>query len=162
MTRRYVAPVTLTLALALAGCGSDVASAPQTTSTTRVTSATSTTTAPAPTTAAPTTTTARADCSPSDPADIAAIDAALRSPAARIGEAHTAMLGDGARLIAANIYDADGQRLSSSDLWRFEGAELYSLSSTARDVTAAPDGRDVDPGVFSSDEALAVGACVIG
>lgn len=126
-----------------------------------MTSTTAPTTAPAPTSTAPATTTAPADCNPADPADTAAIDAALRSPAARIGEAHTAMLGDGARLIAANIYDTDDQRLSSADLWRFDGAELYSLSGTARDVTAAPDGRDLDPGVFSSDEALAVTACVI-
>lgn len=167
-----------TLALVLVGCSStdepeatpdkpsttveattESTEAPTTAPTTEATTTTAapttvtTTTAPATTTAPPEPT---PGCTPADQADIDAITAGLTGGATRIAEAYQVTGADGIRYIGANIYDAAGDKLSSADVWAFDGTDAYSLSGSARNdySTRLPDGRDLggDLGISAGDE----------
>lgn len=146
------------------GCGSLLLLGSSTTTTTQV--AAPTTAAPvtteAPTTAGPPlTATPAAGCVPAAADDIAPITANLVPPAASIGEAYVATSGE-LTYLGANIYDVDGGKVSSADVWVKRGGVWYALSGGARDSATAllGDGRDLPEAPSAGDDTgLRVQAC---
>jgi hypothetical protein len=85
--------------------------------------------------------------------DVTSINTGLTGKAVRIDEAFVADV-EGRRWINANVYDRDGSRLSSADVWVIVGGNVYSLSGSARDLSSFPDGRDL-PGHPSAGDPVA-------
>lgn len=80
------------------------------------------------------------------------IDTALRGRADHVGEANVLLAGNGTRWVGANIYDADGARISNADVWIFYGPVPYALSGSAREYSALLDGRHVGEGASAGDD----------
>lgn len=100
-------------------------------------------------------------CQPADPIDVAAINAGFRGDADHLGPAVMAVdPRTRARYVAADILTADGSLHSSRDVWLFDGAVAYALSSGARSNSILPDGRRLGPFSAGDDYGVAVQACV--
>ncbi len=155
----------LPLAL-LAACGDDDEAALEPPSTTTTPPSSTTTEAPeeTTTTAAPATTSAPMTvpegCNAADPADVELVSSGLEGEAASLAEAFTAETAEG-RWVAANIYPATGDRLSSADYWIIDQAgAVFSISSSAEDYSTWPRPAD-GPSLAGGDTASELTDCVV-
>jgi hypothetical protein len=87
-----------------------------------------------------------APCTPATPEDITAITATLTTPGAQLNRAFVTTSPDH-RFVTANIDDTAGERLSSADTWAIDQTgTIYAVSSSARDLSTAPDGSSLPGG----------------
>ena len=154
MRRQFVA-VAACAAVALAGCSSGETTTPEPSSTSSSVSTTapSSETAPTSTEAAPVTEPAEtpAGCTPATEDEMAPISAALTGDAASLGGLFTEYDGT-YHYFGANIYDAEGERVSSADVWIIDSGVPYALSGGAREYTLLPDGRDLPGSPSAGDD----------
>lgn len=102
------------------------------------------------TTLATTTTTTRvrdfaaeaAACTPADPDTIATVEVGLTGDADHLEMAFQEADPFGHVWISAHIYDAAGKRVSSSDTWVIIDGLPFAYTSSAREYSTWPDGRD--------------------
>lgn len=97
--------------------------------------------------------TASGACAASDPADVAAIQALLVGNATRLRDAFT--IDNGAdRYVAAGLDSADGQPLSTFDVWLRRDGRWYSVSGNAQKLSTAPNAEGL-PGLPNTGGAVA-------
>lgn len=111
------------------------------------TAAPSTTTSAAPTTvtstsAPPTSVAPSVTCEPANAEAVATIEASLTGRATSLGETASGYDGD-FHYVVANIYDADGTRISNADSWVIWNGTPFALSGSAREYSLLGDGRDL-------------------
>lgn len=103
--------------------------------------------------------TVSATCEPADPADVELVATGLTDDAVELRDAFTTTTDVG-RWIAANVHDADGERLSSSDSWIIANDTVYAISSSAEDYSMWPRPSD-GPALAGSDITTQLSDCII-
>jgi len=78
------------------------------------------------------------------------IEASLTGGAETLGEVFVAY--DGYTWIGANIYGADGSKLSNADVWIVDEVLPMALSGSARQYSLLLDGRDLPRNPSAGDD----------